>query len=82
MELWVLKVTLTLPAQPLGNIRVAPMPRGTRSYMGLSVGYRCIILEYAVMNISMLGMFIAPLPIWSYVGLGLGSRNVVMNIYR
>ena len=49
--------------------------------MGLGVSNRCIILENAVMNISMQRMFIAPLPIRSYVGLGMSSKNVVMNVH-
>ena len=74
MELWRFGVTLTLPAQPLGNIWVAPMPRGTRSYMGLSVGYSCIVLR----NMCLQHMIIAPLPMWSYVGLGLSRKCIIV----
>ena len=58
------------------------MPRGARSYMGLGVSSRCIIVECAVMTIFFMQSFVvAPLPIRSYVVLGMGSRNfVVMNM--
>ena len=58
------------------------MPRGARSYMGLGVSSRCIIVECAVMTFFFMQSFVvAPLPIRSYVGLGMSSRNVVMNMY-
>ena len=64
----------------------APMPRGARSYMGLGVSSRCIIVEYTVMTFFFMQSFVvAPLPIRSYVGLGMSSRNVVvmdMNLWR
>ena len=47
--------------------------------MGLSVGYGSIILEYAVRNIDVLSMFIAPLPKRSYVGLGLGYTCIILS---
>ena len=58
------------------------MPRGARSYMGLGVCSRCIIVAFAVMTIFFMQSFIvAPLPIRSYVGLGMCSRNfIVMNM--
>ena len=46
--------------------------------MGLSVGYGSIILEYAVRNIDVLSMFIAPLPMRSYVGLGLNRKCIIV----
>ena len=62
------------------------MPRGARSYMGLGVSSRCIIVECAVMTIFFMQSFVvAPLPIRSYVGRGMSSRNVVvmnMNLWR
>ena len=39
-------------------------------------------LECVVINIIVQRMFIAPLPIWSYVGLGMGSNNVVMHVHK
>ena len=57
------------------------MPRDTRTYMGLGVSSRCIIVECAVMTIFFMQSFVvAPLPIRSYVGLGVNSRNIVMNM--
>ena len=54
------------------------MPGATRAYMGLGVSNGCIISEYG-MNIRMQNMFIAPLPIWSHVGLGsYGNRCIWM----
>ena len=47
--------------------------------MGLSVGYGSIILEYTVRNIDVLSMFIAPLPIRSHVGLGLGYTCIILS---
>ena len=38
-------------------------------------------MEPGIMSIGIPGMVIAPLPMRSYVGLGLGSRNVV-NMHR
>ena len=46
--------------------------------MGLSVEYGSIILEYSVRNIDVLNMFIAPLPMRSHVGLGLGCRCIIL----
>ena len=60
---------------------VCDMCRDWTNHSGTEDRTNIIIMEYAVLNISMPGMFIAPLPIWSYMGLGLGSRNVVMNMY-
>ena len=64
---------------------IAPLPM--RSYVGLGLGYTCIILSrkciivvfifvhsFVVMNIRML---IVPLPTWSYVGLGLSRRCII-----
>ena len=43
--------------------------------MGLGRVYcGCIISGNAVMNVR---TFIAPLPIWSYVGLGLGRKGIM-----
>ena len=47
--------------------------------MGLSVKYGSIILECAVRNIDVLSMFIAPLPIRSHVGLGLGYTCIILS---
>ena len=46
--------------------------------MGLSVRYGSIILECVVLNIDMFSMFIAPMPMRSYVGLGLGYRCIIL----
>ena len=62
------------------------MPRGARTYMGLGVSSRCIIVECAVMTIFFMQSFVvAPLPIRSYVGLGMSSRVFIvmnMNLWR
>ena len=57
------------------------MPRGARSYMGLGVSSRCIIVECEVMSFFFMQSFVvAPLPIRSYVGLGMNSRCIAMNM--
>ncbi len=61
------------------------MPRDARTYMGLGVSSRRIIVECAVMTVFFMQSFVvAPLPIRSYVGLGMSSRNIVMdmNLWR
>ena len=62
------------------------MPRDARTYMRLGVSSRCIIVECAVMTFFFMQSFVvAPLPIRSYVGLGMNSRNFIvmnMNLWR
>ena len=64
------------------NVRTSIAPLPMRSYVGLGLGYSCVILEHGNRNINMCDMLIAPLPIRSYVGLGLGSRDDVMYVHR
>ena len=60
----------------------APMPSAARIYMGLGVSSRRITVECEVMTFFFMQSFVvAPLPIRSYVGLGMNSRNyIVMNL--
>ena len=63
------------------------MPRGARTYMGLGVSSRCIIVACAVMTFFFTSCFVvvAPPPFRSYVGLGMSSRNFIvmnMNLWR
>ena len=55
------------------------MPSGARSYMGLGFRSRCTILVCLVMtNFFMQSCSIAPLPLRSYVGLGMDSIKFVV----
>ena len=60
----------------------APTPSKARTHMGLGVSSRHICtVDCAIMSICFLSFFIAPLPIRSYVGLGVNHRTfVVMNL--
>ena len=48
--------------------------------MGLSVGYSCIVVLHNLvgMNMCLQHMVIAPLPMWSYVGLGLSRKCIIV----
>ena len=42
--------------------------------MGLSVGYSCFVVR----NVCLQHRVIAPLPMWSYVGLGLSRKCIIV----